>query len=114
MFTAGQATRQLAHLNSILTDFKSNVLSTTSYFASNFNVYPNPSNGTFSIQLKEVISDFEVEIFDITGKVIYTQEFYQNSDLVKEINVKNEISKGIYFLNIRSSDNLVTKKIIIE
>ena len=114
MFTAGQATRQLAHLNSILTDFKPNVLNTTSYFASNFNVYPNPSNGTFSIQLKEVISDFEVEIFDVTGKVIYTQEFYQNLDVVKEINIKNEISKGVYFLNIRSLDNLVTKKIIIE
>ncbi|OGS80559.1 MAG: hypothetical protein A3G95_05790 [Flavobacteria bacterium RIFCSPLOWO2_12_FULL_31_7] len=114
MFTAGQATRALAYINTILSEFKADVLSNTSFLASNFSFYPNPNNGTFNLQFKEVVSDFNVEIFDITGKVVYINEFYQNSDLVKEIKIQDEISKGIYFMNIKTNEGLITKKIIIE
>jgi hypothetical protein len=114
MFTAGQATRALAYINTIVSEFKPNVLSNTAFLASNFSFYPNPNNGTFNLQFKELVSDFNVEIFDITGKMIYINEFYQNSDLIKEINIQNEISKGIYFMNIKTNEGLITKKIIIE
>ncbi|CAM4340111.1 zinc-dependent metalloprotease [Flavobacterium terrigena] len=114
MFTAGQATRALAYINTILPEFKPNVLSNTSFLESNFAFYPNPNKGTFNLQFKEVVSDFNVEIFDVTGKMVYINEFYQNSDLVKEIKIQEEISKGIYFMNIKTNDGLITKKIIIE
>ena len=114
MFTAGQATRALAYINTIVDEFKPNVLGNTSFMSSNFSVYPNPNNGTFHIQLNEVVSDFKISIFDVTGKTVYTNEFSQNSDLVKEIKIEEEISKGIYFMNIKTNDGLVTKKIIIE
>ena len=114
MFTAGQATRSVAYINTISSQFKPNVLGDTSFLASNFSFYPNPSKGTFNIQFKEVVSDFNVEIFDVTGKVVYINAFYQNSDLVKEIKIQDEISKGIYFMNIKTNEGLITKKIIIE
>jgi len=114
MFTAGQATRALAYINTILGEFKSNVLGNTTFLASSFTFYPNPNNGTFSLQFKEVVSDFNVEIFDVTGKAVYINEFYQNSDLVKEIKIQDKISKGIYFMNIKTDEGLITKKIIIE
>ena len=113
MFTAGQAARSVAYINSILGEFKPNVLSNTSFLQSNFAFYPNPNNGTFSLQFKEIVSDFNIEIFDTTGKVIFTQAFYQNSDLVKEIRIES-ISKGIYFINVKTNEALITKKIIIE
>ncbi len=114
MFTAGQATRALAYINTIVAEFKPNVLGNTSFLTSNFSFYPNPNNGTFNLQFKEVVSDFNVEIFDVTGKVVYINEFYQNSDLVKEIKIQDVISKGVYFMNIKTNEGLVTKKIIIE
>ena len=114
MFTAGQATRALAYINTIVSEFKPNVLSSTTFLASNFSFYPNPNNGTFNLQFKELVSDFNVEIFDVTGKMIYVNEFYQNSDLIKEINIQNKISNGIYFMNIKTNEGLITKKIIIE
>lgn len=114
MFTAGQATRALAYINVIASDFKTNVLGNSAFLASNFSLFPNPSKGTFNLQFKELVSDFNVEIFDVTGKVVYTNAFYQNSDLTKEIKIQEEISKGIYFMNIKTNEGLVTKKIIIE
>lgn len=115
MFTAGQATRALAYINTILSEFKPNViLAAESFTNSSFSVYPNPNKGSFSLQFKELVSDFNVEIFDVTGKMIYINEFYQNSDLVKEIKIQDEISKGVYFMNIKTNEGVVTKKIIIE
>ena len=114
MFTAGQATKALAYINTIVGEFKPNVLGNTSFLSSNFSIYPNPNNGTFNIQLKGIVSDFEINIFDVTGKSIYSEAFYQNSDLVKEIRIQDKISNGMYFINIKTNEGLVTKKIIIE
>ncbi len=114
MFTVGQKNVALAYINAILSDFKTNVLASDSFYNSSFSVYPNPSKGTFNLQFKEVVTDFNVEIFDITGKMVYVNEFYQNSDLVKEIKIEEEISKGVYFMTIKTNEGLVTKKIIIE
>lgn len=114
MFTAGQATRALAYINTIMSEFKPNVLGNMSFLESNFAIYPNPNKGLFNIQFKEIVSDFSIEIFDATGKVVYIDEFYQNSDLVKEIKLQDEISKGIYFMNIKTNEGLITKKIVIE
>lgn len=114
MFTNGQATRALAYINTILGEFKPNVLNTEAFSNASFSVYPNPNKGVFNVQFKEVVSDFNIEIFDLTGKVVYVNEFYQNSDLVKEIKIQDKISKGIYFINIKTNEGLITKKIIIE
>jgi hypothetical protein len=113
MFTAGQATRALAYINTIVGEFKPNVLNSDGFSNSIFSVYPNPNNGTFNIQFKSIVTDFNVEVFDVTGKVIYNNQFNQNSDLVKEIKL-NQISKGVYFMNIKTNEGLITKKIIIE
>lgn len=114
MFTAGQATRALAYLNTIVSEFKPNVLGSSTFLASNFSVFPNPSNGTFQIQLKELVAQFGVKIYDITGKVIYENEFNSNSDLTKEIKLNETIGKGVYFMNVNTLDGIITKKIIIE
>lgn len=114
MFTVGQKNVALAYINTILSEYNTNVLANDTFVTSNFSFYPNPNNGTFNLQFKEVVSDFSVEIFDVTGKVVYINEFYQNSDLVKEIKIQDEISKGIYFMNVKTNEGLITKKIIIE
>ena len=115
MFTTGQKNVMLAYINTIVGDYKSDVvLSNESFLNKNFSFYPNPSNGTFNLQFKEIVSNFSVDIFDVTGKTIYSEEFTQNADLVKEIKIQENISKGIYFMNIKTNEGLITKKIIIE
>ena len=64
-----------------------------------FSIYPNPSNGIFTlINLKAFGEPLSVEIIDITGKIIYNQQFAnRNSQFV--IDISNQ-PKGIYFLKI--------------
>ena len=72
-----------------------------------FNIYPNPSNGTFSITNYES-QITSIEINDITGKIIHKSEFViPNSQFV--IN-----KKGIYFIKIKTETGIYTKIIIIQ
>ncbi len=113
MFTAGQATRMTAWYNSVQSQVKPNVLGNTDFIASNFSIAPNPSNGVFSIQLKEQNDKFTVLILDALGRVVYDNEFNQTIDLVQNIQLDNALT-GVYFVTIESKGTTLTKKIIIE
>jgi predicted Zn-dependent protease len=113
MFTAGQGTRALAYMNTIVNEFKPNVLGNTNFLASNFSIYPNPSNGNFTIELKEAAINYKVTVVDALGREVYNNDFNQSSDLVQNIQMKNAVS-GIYFVNIQNNGATVTKKILVE
>lgn len=114
MFTAGQAARMQAYYNTIASQFRSNVLLANEDFLQNqFSLYPNPNNGSFTIEFKELTNSFSVEVFDVTGKTIYENNYDQAANLVQVINL-DKPGSGIYFVNIKSDKGLVTKKLVIQ
>ena len=113
MFTAGQAARMRAWYNSIAAQFKTNVLGNQSFLQNDFSIYPNPSKGSLTIEFKELVNSYSVEIFDITGKTIYENSYDQSANLVQVINLDNA-SRGVYFVNIKSDKGIVTKKLVVE
>lgn len=113
MFTAGQAARMQAYYNTIASQFKSNVLANDDFLQNQFSLYPNPSKGSFTIEFKELTNSYSVEVFDVTGKTIYENNYDQAANLVQGINLDHPGS-GVYFVNIKSDRGLVTKKLIIQ
>jgi len=73
-----------------------------------FNIYPTPTNSSLTIdsQNNDLTS---LELVDLTGKVILEKEFTQTTTL----NVSG-ISKGIYYVNLKTVEGKVTKKLIIN
>ncbi len=75
-----------------------------------FTIYPNPSNGIFTI---EDLSGFQnltgLIITDITGKTIYSSLFESN----EAFDISNQPS-GIYFINIKTENGIYSEKIIIQ
>ena len=70
-------------------------------------IYPNPSNGTFSITNYE-LQITSIEITDITGKIVLKSDFViPNSQF--RIN-----KKGIYFIKIQTDNQTFTEKLIIQ
>ena len=72
-------------------------------------IYPNPTTGELNIDFGQT-QQYIIEINDITGKTIFT-DFGNNSILNYNVSL---LSKGIYILNIKLTDKIITEKIIIE
>jgi hypothetical protein len=69
-------------------------------------VYPNPSEGSFTVELENVNST--ITISDIHGRTLVYQE------KVQFINQFNIDENGVYFINVKTNDSTVTKKFIVN
>jgi PKD repeat protein len=77
-------------------------------------IYPNPTNGAFSIEyllLKNM--DINIVITDILGKEIYTSNSKLQSVGLHKQEINSVIENGIYNVSIKTADRLINKKIII-
>ena len=64
--------------------------------ASDINVYPNPSNGVLNIDINDI---YNLEVVDVTGKIITTTTVNANSQLTID-------KAGIYFLRFSNRDKI--------
>ncbi|MFT6126027.1 MAG: hypothetical protein ACJAVA_000486 [Flavobacteriaceae bacterium] len=77
----------------------------------NFNIYPNPSKGIVNIQSRLDLGNADISVFDINGRKVFNQNVeIQN---VVSINTEN-LSTGIYILQINGENYSHTTKLIIE
>lgn len=76
-------------------------------------IYPSPAKQTLYIELDNNATFFsQIEIVDQLGR-----EIYNNFELKKQNSIAIDISKypiGLYFVSLKSSDGLLTKKVIFE
>ena len=82
---------------------------TSEFGVSMFDVYPNPSLGSFTISL-EKSGEFAVSVINVLGQTVYTTVI--DSKLTK-VNLTG-ISKGMYTVELSSDDVLYTEKLIIK
>ena len=78
------------------------------------NVYPNPSQGEFTIDLNDMeTAAYTMEVMDVTGKVIRKEMVKVNGQPNYTFNIANQ-AKGIYFLKVSSDTNVYTTKLILQ
>ena len=86
-------------------------------FNEEINIYPNPNNGTFNLQLKGRLGETcLIEIYDIKGKLILNKRYKLNNTKKMQI-ISFDIStysKGIYLLKLQTEKGLSIKRLIIE
>ena len=70
------------------------------------NIYPNPSNGSFSITSNHIIDD--IKIANILGQTVYEAKPNYENTILKIDN------SGIYFISITSGKETITKKVIVD
>lgn len=75
-----------------------------------FNIYPNPTNGIFTIDLSvSNLSNVDVQIIDVLGKPVFVK---QNLNTKTQINISS-IESGTYFVILKDKDKILGKKQII-
>jgi hypothetical protein len=76
-----------------------------------FTVYPNPTDREISISLRGVKGDFSMEIYDLTGKVLFAKEL---TDKNTQVITLPHLSEGIYMLKIEGNKTRNIKKLLID
>lgn len=75
------------------------VLGTEENTLSNLSMYPNPSNGNFTIDLGREYTDVDVQIFNMLGQLISSEKYDSAKSIQQEINA----SAGIYFVKVNTA-----------
>jgi|GEM_PF-1016377 len=76
----------------------------------NLSLYPNPSNGTFNLQLDDTSETYRVHIIDVSGKTIYKDNLHKGENLIQ----LNENVKGIFILLVETKNTSRQMKLIIQ
>ena len=75
-------------------------------------VYPNPTNGMFTVGLGSIEGKVTCQIINTNGSIIETREV--NADDNSEIVFNCNANSGVYFVRIISGNNVWTKRVVIE
>ena len=73
-------------------------------------VYPNPSNGTFVLQLERVDTEINLQIFSTRGQLIHQELIIQNQSNIQLPNP----APGIYLMQISSEKGVIHREIVVE
>lgn len=86
-------------------------LEISTFDLSDAQLFPNPSDGAFVIELGRSYSNVEVAIHDPAGREVYNSLFQNQT----RINVEIETAAGVYFVTLRNSaGEMLRKKIIVN
>ncbi len=90
------------------------VLSTPEVGLSNFVVYPNPNNGTFTVEFtSQSQNDITIMVHDIRGRVVYNNKFANSGLFSGNINLNNA-EQGVYLVTVQDGARKETRKIVVK
>ncbi|MBL7766578.1 MAG: T9SS type A sorting domain-containing protein [Chitinophagaceae bacterium] len=78
--------------------------------AASVNVYPNPNQGSFTVEFAEILSDASYEVINNIGAIVASGDL-KNKQLI----TLDQAAKGIYFLKIKTAhQGQLVKKIVVQ
>ena len=81
----------------------------------NFNLYPNPNSGKFTLMFETLdTSKTKIELFDSRGRAVNYRVFINTKTLFREEIEFSNLAKGFYLLKINNGNKQSTRKLIIK
>ena len=100
---------ELALINGKPVDVKFEKSSEAIQSVFNVSIYPNPSNGAFSVQATE---NAIVDVYDMNGKQITASQVISSNG---KVNIDlNNVEAGVYLVRVQNETFSTTKRIVIE
>lgn len=80
-----------------------------------FNLFPNPTNGEFTLNLQVVNSDkVTIQLFDVRGRLIGERKYLNTISNFSEKIFFDKASTGLYLLKVTNGGKQVTRKLIVK
>ncbi len=79
-------------------------------------VFPNPANELVNLELNltSTVSNLTIEIIDITGRVIKSEQRQASKGLFATQIETNSLQSGVYFLSVSGNGNSISKKFVVN
>ena len=104
----------LSDIPMIRMSFDPAALSIDHVMSGEFNVYPNPTTGIFTVELNNIkADDYKISVTNVLGQEVYTSSKEISTLISEKINL-SDFEKGVYILEVSNSNSIITEKIIVE
>lgn len=79
-----------------------------------FLMYPNPTKGSFTIQMGQTLTEkINVGVYDMSGRLVFDRNYTSNGSLEETITL-NSLQSGVYLVSVTDGTRKEVKKLIIE
>ncbi len=78
---------------------------------SKINIYPNPCNDIVYIQFKSSVEIVNIEIYNISGQIVYDKQCDMKGNIELDL---NSLNKGIYFIKFTTDKGTSVRKLILQ
>jgi hypothetical protein len=75
------------------------------------NIYPNPTSGLVNINLSMTLSNANIQLIDLQGKILFANPEFNGQNLMLDL---NNFSNGMYLLQIEQNSQISKFKLIKE
>ena len=76
-------------------------------------LFPNPSNGSFTLKLNDITGLVNLQVSDLTGHLIYQTSFNSDGNSHKSIDLSDK-GKGVYLVEVSDGTNVWVKKMVVR
>ncbi len=90
------------------------VVSVKTYTLKDFKLYPNPSEGAFTVFFSEADPVTEISLFDLLGRLIKVKTIVNESSDFNELIDFSQVSSGLYILKVKNGSQISSKKVEIK
>jgi hypothetical protein len=73
-------------------------------------VSPNPNAGSFTIEFNQLVTNAEINLTDLNGKVVRVYQLSGDSIQISD----SKLEKGVYLLNVSIQGNTLIERIIVQ
>ncbi|MCF8297943.1 MAG: thiol protease/hemagglutinin PrtT [Saprospiraceae bacterium] len=82
--------------------------------SNSISIYPNPANHALHLEINNLQNDMELSIRDLSGRIVKEISIIKTQAIFSsEIQIEN-LNSGLYFLTIKSENDIVVKKFVKE
>ena len=75
-------------------------------------LYPNPSDGTFNLEISDHEGLANINVLDMAGRVVFTQTVSMTSNFKKTFSLN--VAEGTYVLQLQTARGIVIRKLEIR
>lgn len=89
-------------------------LTSNSFGLQDFNLFPNPNNGNFTIQFNSNSgNEIKVNVHDMRGREIFNKTYSNNGFFNEDLQLNN-VQSGVYLVNVQDGNRKEVKKIVVK